>query len=623
MFVSADRRRFVVHAAEQGNAFMLEIAQWLVAALGDAGHGAALRTAGVPQAGGGVVNLVVAPHEYFELALTDPVQRAAGAAASIPVCTEQPGTPWFEIQLPHLARSPLVLDISPLGVRELRRRGLDAHHLALGYHDSFDRWHGDERRERPIDVVFLGSLTPRREAVLASLAPALQSLRCRFVCFEANRPARAGDPGFLTGAAKHELLASAKVLLNVHRNDVPYFESVRALEAVANGAVLVTEPSLDLAPLRAVDHVVTAPLDTLAATVHALVTDPDWLGEVRRDAYAHLRDGHRLADNLAAVLPAVCAAADGPLRRRPVRLVPAGAGAAGATPPPLPPVPPGNEAMVKKLVLENLRLRRRLDELECLVRFGTTRHDEVTVTPAWDEVVPDVSVVIPCYNYGRHVTEAIDSVASNHSVVPEIIVVDDHSGDGSSEIVRRYAATHEWVPLKLVTRHANGGLAAARNLGFGLARSPYVMPLDADNALYPHALARLLDAVLSSGAAAAYGMLEVFHERQGLLSALEWSVERLVAGPYIDAAALIRKEAWAAVGGYCGDVDELYGWEDYDLWLNLADHGLRAAFVPEMLVRYRSHSTSMIHTTNIETASVVAALRRRHRHLPWPAEVGA
>ena len=229
-------------------------------------------------------------------------------------------------------------------------------------------------------------------------------------------------------------------------------------------------------------------------------------------------------------------------------------------------------------------------------------------------------MVIPCYGYGRFVTEAIDSVAASHGVIPEVIVIDDHSGDGASETVRRYMATHDWVPIKLVSRHANAGLAAARNLGFAAARAPFVFPLDADNSIYPHCLSRLSEALLPSAAAAAYGILEVFNDRQGLLSAVPWDVRRLVAGPYIDASALIRKQAWAAVGGYCTDNSELYGWEDYDLWLSFANHDMHAVLVPEILVRYRSHGSSMIHTTNIETASMAALLRKRHHRLTWPAE---
>lgn len=627
--MSTGTRRFRVYVAQQGNVFMQEIATWIVGALGDLGRSASLHTSGVPVAGPDTVNLVVAPHEYFELAVTDPGGRLAGAAASIPVCTEQPGTPWFELQLATIAASPLVLDINPLGVDELHRRGLDARHLPLGYHHSFDRWHGAATAPRPIDVLFLGSLTTRREAVLAAMAPFLPSLRCRFVLFEATRPARAGDPGFLTGTAKLDLLASAKVLVNVHRGEVPYFESVRALEAVANGAVLLTEPSVDLTPFRAVDHLVTAPADALGAMCMALAHDPAWLASVRTAAYEHLRDHHRLDASIGALLPMIEHAAPrapvGAVRPRPVRTLRAVRAVAPSAGPPAvgpPPAAVANEGLFKKVLLSQMQLRRRLDEIECLVRHGSTRHDEVSATGSFHAVTPDVSVVIPCYNYARHVTEAIDSVAASHGLVPEIIVVDDHSDDGASEAVRRYMATHDWVPIKLVTRNANAGLAEARNLGFEQARSPFVFPLDADNAVYPHCLSRLTEALLPGPAAAAYGLLEMFNDRRGLLSALEWNVQRLVAGPYIDAAALIRRSAWEAVGGYSASA-ELYGWEDYDLWLGLADRGLHAVLVPEVLVRYRSHGSSMIHTTNIETASVAAFLQRRHTNLPWPVAASA
>ncbi|MFN0027300.1 MAG: glycosyltransferase [Acidimicrobiales bacterium] len=644
--MDSQRRHCRVYVAERGNVFMREIASWLVAALAENGQESELCTLGVPEASPGVLNLVVAPHEYFELDF-DPGQRARAAAACVPICTEQPGTPWFETQMTSLSHSPMVLDINPMGVAELARRGVSVAHLPLGYQRSFDRWggpptgasalsaHSPVSSKRPIDVLFLGSLTPRREAVLAELASDLQSLRCRLVLFESHRPARHSDPGFYSGMAKHELLASAKVLLNVHRNDVPYFESVRALEAVANGAVLLSEPSLDHGLFEPVRHVVTAPLSSLGATCRALVADDGWLTDVREAAYEHLR-ARPLAAELQRLWPRLLAATDGVGARGRVlrsprvhtaRSVLATSAVARAAhqrlePPAVtaPQPPPGGvtDGLFKRVLLGQMQLRRRLDEIECLVRHGATRFDEPFHSAAYHEVRPDVSVVIPCYNYGRFVIDAIDSVASSVDVVPEIIVIDDHSDDGSSDLVRHYAQTHDWVPLQLVTRHANGGLAAARNLGFELARAPYVFPLDADNLLYPHALARLAEVLLGSGAAAAYGILEVFNDRQGLLSAIGWSVERLVAGPYIDAAALIRKDAWARIGGYATDRAELFGWEDYDLWLNLADHGLGAAFVPELLVRYRSHGASMIHTTNIDTLSVAALLRARYRNLPWP-----
>ena len=632
--MSADSHRFVVHAAEQGSAVMLELARWLVAALADAGRVAAVRTGGVPRAGAGVVNLVVAPHEYFELALSDPADRAAGAAVSIPVCTEQPGTPGFEVQQPYVALGPLALALHRSTVRELELRGVPALHLPFGRQAGLERHPYDEDTDRPFDVVFLGTLDIRRESVLASMAPHLQSLRCRLLLFEQGAPLRDHTPGAVLGAARADLLARTKVLVHIHRADQPSFDTVRAVEAVAAGAVVLTEPSLDLDPFRAVDHVVTAPAELLGVTAAALVADPAWRSSVRTAALEHLMAGEGLAATLGRLVPPMVEAAErvsagrsglSPGSSLPVgSFLPVGSSLPVIGPAAVPEAPsaavPPEDGLLTRVLLAQTELRRRVDRLECLVRTGAPELDEVVSSPGFDAVVPDVSVVIPCFDYGRFVIETIESVLASQGVLAEVIVVDDHSRDDSAAVVRSWLAQNPWAPLRLVARQANGGLSEARNTGFEHARAPYVFPLDADDLLYPHCLARLLDALRSTDAAAAYGMLEVFGARRALQSVLHWDVGRLVRGPYIAAPALFRKEVWHLTGGYSSDGVLQLGWEDYDMWLNLAAHGLRAEFVPEIVGRYRNHGDSMVNTTNTVAPSLRAFLRRRHPNLPWPGQ---
>ena len=141
--------------------------------------------------------------------------------------------------------------------------------------------------------------------------------------------------------------------------------------------------------------------------------------------------------------------------------------------------------------------------------------------------------------------------------------------------------------------------------------------LDADNAIYPHAIERLVAALDSDpDAEFAYGILEKFDATGGtdLMSWLPWTPRRFVRGNYIDATALIRRSALVQVGGYTTD-ERLYGWEDFALWCAFADAGLRGVLVPEILARYRSGRISMISLTNIDTSDAWSALLERYAFL--------
>lgn len=96
-----------------------------------------------------------------------------------------------------------------------------------------------------------------------------------------------------------------------------------------------------------------------------------------------------------------------------------------------------------------------------------------------------VSVVIPCYACESTVVRAVESVAGQTARPRELILVDDHSPDGTLECMyalrRRYGA--EWV--RVISLPRNGGPSAARNAGWDAATQPYVAFLDADEVWHP------------------------------------------------------------------------------------------------------------------------------------------
>jgi glycosyltransferase involved in cell wall biosynthesis len=207
-------------------------------------------------------------------------------------------------------------------------------------------------------------------------------------------------------------------------------------------------------------------------------------------------------------------------------------------------------------------------------------------------------------------------VVQSIDVVPEIIVVDDHSTDESVTIVRDFMATHDYFPIFLLCYRYNRGLPRARNAGFAAARADSVFVLDADNLIYPRALHRLRTALKQCDAQFAYGVIAKFGDRDELLSSYPWDVQRLLKDNYIDAMALLRRSAWQAVGGYPTS-DAIYGWEDYALWLSFAERGYRGAFVHQVVARYRQHGPSMLEVSNLDSGAVRQYLRTRYRSLPW------
>lgn len=220
---------------------------------------------------------------------------------------------------------------------------------------------------------------------------------------------------------------------------------------------------------------------------------------------------------------------------------------------------------------------------------------------------PCITVVITLFNYSEYIYECLNSLAqSDVSGLPEnieVLVIDDCSTDNSVSVVEEYLE-HSELPICLVKKWFNTGLADARNVGLELARSPYIFILDADNWIYPHCLSVLYQEIKSNNYAAVYGEISQFdndsRKEINRISCHDWDVNKLITQPYIDAMAMFNRNILLNVGGYSTDLIEYgwFGWDDYDVWLKLAQANYDCLFIPKVLSAYRVHSTSMINTTN-------------------------
>ena len=469
---------YKVFVSPSGNIFMAEIAGMIADTIEATGREVERCTTGLPAADPGTINVVVAPHEYF-LLMEEPTEAeiVEAASRSVTVGVEQPGTTWFEAGARYASYGPMAIDINRRGVQELRRRGLETYHLQFGYHPGWDAWGGDDQAVRERDVLFLGSLTNRRAEFLAESAHILSEWNCDLRVFEVDGPMRKAKGHFVTGREKHELLAGSRVLLNVHQGQRDYFEWVRVMEAISNGCLVVTETSGGYAPLLPAEHFIQAGLNSLAGRLDAFLRDEDLRAEVAQRAYDFVRKHLafidsvdqllRIVERRVAAIQRARPAATGPavvpsaMRRQGHRrhiAVPAGTGSrqeavmASAL--------QGEQAMrsiVKDLILAEIQEVRSIEALMSSVEVGVPCRSEVTETPSYGAAEPEVSVVLPLFNYARYVREAIKSVVASAGVVAELVVVDDHSSDDSVDVVRQAMRDFAWFPIRLVEQSANRG----------------------------------------------------------------------------------------------------------------------------------------------------------------------
>jgi hypothetical protein len=613
---------FLFTLARDQNQFFVELAEALAYELRALGLAADISVGEIPIPEKGLVHVLLPPHEFESLSRYRPPPELL--RRSIVISAEQPGTHYFTANVQLVRDAGAVFDINPRSVRAYRSEGIDATELALGYSRLWDRF--GEAEQRDIDIIFLGRLTPRRERALASYAGIFERFRCYLGLSEEWRTRVGTGAAFVAGEDKRSLLARAKVLLNVHGEDEPYFEWLRVAEAVCAGCAVVSERSSDIAPLEWGRHIVTGHAGSLGLLCAWLVEDRPLREHVRTEAYELLRRERPLSAAARQLIEAGRVTDGAPVGDRASLTARNERARRAFTDPPASsgyqPVTAADRSEGEKLILRALKqqllslkaLDRRLTRAERIIAGGVHEEPRTRVladSRSWIAGPPcALTVVVPLYNHKTEVLAALESLERSSRDDWEVVVVDDASTDGGDAAVLAWLEEHEHRACRLLRHDLNRGLAEARNCGAQEARTGRLLMLDADNELRRTAMSRLMEALDADPEASfAYGIMERFSADgpQGLLSSFGWDPMRLRRGNYIDACALIRRQALLDLNGYTCD-DRLYGWEDYDLWVRMAEVGRHAVFVPEILARYRLSPGSMLSVTDLSTTDAYAAL---------------
>jgi CTP:molybdopterin cytidylyltransferase MocA len=573
---------FCFVSTRRGSHFMTELLAALSTATAAAGHTTELVFDEFPPLLRDDAVYVVIPHEFRAWGDPNGFPDARQRARTIALCTENPGTSWFEETYELVGQFAAAVSINRSSAAELQRRGIRCEHIQLGYVPAWDTWRREDSVERPIDVLYLGAADPRRDPLLAGFGGELWARQCQFL-IPPLEPRTRPRADFLTGTDKYHRLRSAKILLNLHRTSSAALEWMRFLEAICNGCVVVSEPCLDGEPLVAGEHFVAASAEDIASVIGRLLDQPDRLRLMREQGYDFVRTelpmspaADRLAE-LAAELP-----------RRP----PATRDSLFSVDAPPTPVPSteahlaGVSSAQPTEAPRSRRLFRAFSE-----RFSLGSRDSgvqvIAQTAAYAQNTPRISVVtVIVPGREREGVEALASVAASHYGALEVLV--DASG-GADPAVGRFLNEYPALPAMLLCQSVSHGLGHARNALAKRARGEYLFILDADGGIYPSTLERLIRALDADRRAVfSYPMVAALDGERPveLLSSLPWEPERLKQGNWIDATALIRRSRLLELGGYSTD-QRLAGWEDFDLWCKCAQAGGYGVHVPQVLAWHR------------------------------------
>jgi glycosyltransferase involved in cell wall biosynthesis len=208
-----------------------------------------------------------------------------------------------------------------------------------------------------------------------------------------------------------------------------------------------------------------------------------------------------------------------------------------------------------------------------------------------------ISVIMPCYNAGAFIEQAIKCVLEQSYSNVELIVIDDGSSDESITIAERLASRH---PQKISILHQDHkGPFPARNLGLAAAKGEFVAFLDADDWWRKDCLIELHDAIISHNADLSYcgwqniGKLSSGNEpyippkyedgdiAEAFLRSCPWPIH----------AALVRHEVIEAIDGFS---ERCFSAMDYDFWLRILGYTKKLVQVPEVMAFYRWHDKGQI-----------------------------
>ena len=201
---------------------------------------------------------------------------------------------------------------------------------------------------------------------------------------------------------------------------------------------------------------------------------------------------------------------------------------------------------------------------------------------------PLVSVIVPCFNQAKYLSEALESVFSQTYQNWECIIVNDGSPDSTKEVAEGWLKKDNRFKY---LEQGNKGPSAARNAGIKIANGTYILPLDADDRISEDYLELAVkEFLVDNPPKVVYCRAEFFGEKSGEWNLKPFTLKDLAYENMIFCTAIFKRVDWEVIGGY--DEKMKIGWEDWEFWIHLLKNGGVVKKINKVCFFYRINQSS-------------------------------
>lgn len=202
-----------------------------------------------------------------------------------------------------------------------------------------------------------------------------------------------------------------------------------------------------------------------------------------------------------------------------------------------------------------------------------------------------VSVIVPCFNHAKYLSEALNSILHQTYTHWECIIVNDGSPDNTDEVAQKWILKDTRIKYY---KKENGGLSSARNYGVERAVGKYIVTLDADDKFEKSFIEQAVNILENNdeiGIVSCWGYRFSDSKYYDLFKPNGKNLNDYLFSSAALASAMFRKKCWDEVKGY--DEQMKMGYEDWEYYLRVSKNGWKTKIIEEPLFFYRQHKSSM------------------------------